>query len=278
MGEELDVNNLQRGELSYNTLNECVIRVDFMKINKMDELLNQLNEMLNGYSFKANEVFNIDLEIHDPKTLITQELIKNNINKPINYEYYTPTEKFIINEYVLLFSKQIFVNYTGIGKYQELFKQILDKIKELEPEIKITRVGLRKKNIIFTKKEYNWRNILNEDYIPKNIDNEIDEINIESKILNENTDSYSYNHLLSIKKGNAKKDNQDIVVNRIICDIDYYKRIIDKNNINLTEYNEQIFENFKKMMNKSFLLSLKTGEIDNDNIVWGTNLNDNSKQ
>lgn len=278
MGEELDVNNLQRGELSYNTLNECVIRVDFMKINKMDELLNQLNEMLNGYSFKANEVFNIDLEIHDPKTLITQELIKNNINKSINYEYYTPTEKFIINEYVLLFSKQIFVNYTGIGKYQELFNQILDKIKELEPEIKITRVGLRKKNIIFTKKEYNWRNILNEDYIPKNIDNEIDEINIESKILNENTDSYSYNHLLSIKKGNAKKDNQDIVVNRIICDIDYYKRIIDKNNINLTEYNEQIFENFKKMMNKSFLLSLKTGEIDNDNIVWGTNLNDNSKQ
>lgn len=278
MEEELDINNLQRGELTYNTLNECVIRVDFMKIKNMDELLNQLNDLLSSYSFRVNEVFNIDLEIHDPKTLITQELIKNNINKSINYEYYTPTEKFIINEYVLVFSKQIFVNYNGISKYQDAFVKILEKIKELEPEIKITRVGLRKKNIIFSKKDYDWKNIVNADYVPKNIDNEIDEINIASKVLSENPESYSYNHFLSIKKGNAKKDNTDILVNRIICDIDYYKRIIDKDNINLVEYNDQIFENYKKMMNAKFLSMLKSGKIDNDNIVWGINRNDNSEQ
>ena len=275
--ENFKLEKVRRNELSYNTLNECVIRVDFMKINDIDGLLEKLNKLLEGYSFRANEVFNIDLEIHDPKTLQTQELIKNNVNKSMNWEYYTPTEKFIINNYVLIFSKKIFTNYTGMGKYQEIFEKILSEIINHEKDINITRVGLRKKNIIFTKADYDWKEIINEDYVPKKYDSNLDEINVSTKVLSENEKSYSYNNLLSVKKGKAKKDNEDIIVNRIICDIDFYKRVIDKKKINFTEYNDNIFEMYKNMMNKKFIYSLKNGELNKDKIIWGININDNTK-
>lgn len=272
------LDDVKRNELSYNTLNECVIRVDFMKINDIDGLLEKLNKLLEGYDFRSNEVFNIDLEIHDPKTLQTQELIKNNVNKSMNWEYYTATEKFIINNYVLIFSKRIFNNYSGIGKYQEIFEKILEAIIKHEKNIKITRVGLRKKNIIFTKSDYDWKKIINADYIPNKYNEELDEINLSAKVLNEDANTYSFNNFLSVKKGTAKKDNEDLIVNRIICDIDFYKRIINKNKINLTEYNDRIFDMYKDMMNKNFIYTLKNGGLDEENIIWGININDNTKQ
>lgn len=278
MHNDFKLEEVKRNELSYNTLDECVIRADFMKINDIDRLLEKLNEILSEYEFRANEVFNIDLEIHDPKTLQTQELIKNNVNKSMNWEYYTPTEKFIVNNYVLIFYKKIFNNYAGISKYQSTFQKILNEIQNLEENINITRIGLRKKNIIFTKANYDWKQILNEDYFPKKYDENLDEINVSTKILSEDINTYSYNNLLSVKKGNAKKDNEDLVVNRIICDIDYYKRKIDKTKINLTDYNDHIFEMYKSIMNENFIYNLKIGNIDKNNIIWGVNKNGNTEQ
>ena len=278
MEEKFDVNDLKRTDLIYNTLNECVIRIDFIKINNIDKILENLSDVMKEYELKSNEVFNIDLEIHDPKTLITQELIKNNVNKSVNWEYYTPTEKFIVNEYVLIFVKKIFNNYAGIEKYQTTLEKMLKIIIEEEKELKISRVGLRKKNVIFTKDFYDWKNILNEEYVPKKYDNKLDEINISSKILNKEKDNYSYNNYISVKKGMAKKDNENIKVNRIICDIDFYKRIIeDKNNLNLSDYNDNIFNMYKNMLNKNFVKKLRDGDIKEDAIVWGINKNDRTK-
>ena len=60
MHNDFKLEEVKRNELSYNTLDECVIRADFMKINDIDRLLEKLNEILSEYEFRANEVFNID--------------------------------------------------------------------------------------------------------------------------------------------------------------------------------------------------------------------------
>ena len=53
--------------------------------------------------------------------------------------------------------------------------------------------------------------------------------------------------------------------------------MIDKKKINFTEYNDNIFEMYKNMMNKKFIYSLKNGELNKDKIIWGININDNTK-
>src|SRR5699024_500710 len=118
-----------------------------------DSMAQKIQELLTPekYNFKTVDIRNVNINIEDPETLFTQELIKSNINTTKNYEYISQDEnhKFVINEYFVIFEKNNFLTYSKIEKYLENLKKIIDTIVCTEKELKITRVGIRKMNQLF---------------------------------------------------------------------------------------------------------------------------------
>ena len=92
--------------ITNNTLFNEIIRVDFYKIKDIDNMAEKINELLlkEKYTFKTTDIRNVNINIEDPETLLTQELIKSNITSNINttknYEYISENEnhKFVLNE------------------------------------------------------------------------------------------------------------------------------------------------------------------------------------
>ena len=89
-------------EITNNTLFNEIIRIDFYKIKDIDSMAQKIQELLTPekYNFKTVDIRNVNINIEDPETLFTQELIKSNINTTKNYEYISQDEKhkFVINE------------------------------------------------------------------------------------------------------------------------------------------------------------------------------------
>ena len=70
-----------------NTLNSIIVRIDFLTIdvkNLVEQLLIKLGEQ---YTYNQINSYNINLDISDPKKLITQDFINQKVNTNNNYEF-----------------------------------------------------------------------------------------------------------------------------------------------------------------------------------------------
>ena len=136
-----------------NTLFNEIIRIDFFKINNLPTILSNLDDYMKElkYSFNTTDIRNVNINIEDPETLLTQEMIKSNINTTVNYEYVSEngSEKFVLNEYFLIFEKYKFDNYKNIDEYLKVLQEIIKVIIKEEKEIKVSRIGIRKMNQLF---------------------------------------------------------------------------------------------------------------------------------
>ena len=139
-------------EITNNTLFNEIIRIDFYKIKDIDSMAQKIQELLTPekYNFKTVDIRNVNINIEDPETLFTQELIKSNINTTKNYEYISQDEnhKFVINEYFVIFEKNNFLTY--LDKVNSLY------VDALKVAI-IHNISFHDQNLIF----YLIQNIIN---------------------------------------------------------------------------------------------------------------------
>lgn len=262
--------------ITNNTLFNEIIRVDFYKIKDIDNMAEKINELLlkEKYTFRTTDIRNVNINIEDPETLITQELIKSNITSNINttknYEYISENEnhKFVLNEYFIIFEKNNFSSYGKIEKYLETMKKIVDIIAN-EPDIKISRVGIRKMNQLFFGKIETIERYFNI-IIPKKDYRIIDEYAITQKNL-DNEGDYSSNIMFNLKrgKGNINSDPTQIEMFRFIWDIDCYKRRVKPKKVidEIIDLNNHLFERYNDVITDDLYSILENKDIDMKKLI-----------
>lgn len=262
--------------ITNNTLFNEIIRVDFYKIKDIDNMAEKINELLlkEKYTFKTTDIRNVNINIEDPETLLTQELIKSNITSNINttknYEYISENEnhKFVLNEYFIIFEKNNFSSYGKIEKYLEIMKKIVDIIVN-EPDIKISRVGIRKMNQLFFGKIETIERYFNI-IIPKKDYRIIDEYAITQKNL-DNEGDYSSNIMFNLKrgKGNINSDPTQIEMFRFIWDIDCYKRKVEPKKVinEIINLNNHLFERYNDVITDDLYSILENKDIDMKKLI-----------
>ena len=270
--------------ITNNTLFNEIIRVDFYKIKDIDNMAEKINELLlkEKYTFKTTDIRNVNINIEDPETLLTQELIKSNINTTKNYEYISENEnhKFVLNEYFIIFEKNNFSPYGKIEKYLETMKKIVDVIVK-EPDLKISRVGIRKMNQLFFGKIETIEKYFNI-IIPKKDYSILDEYAITQKNL-DNEGDYSSNIMFNLKrgKGNVNSDPTQIEMFRFIWDIDCYKRKVDSKKVidEIVNLNNHLFGRYNDVITDYLYSILENKDMDMKKLIdldiyGGINKND----
>lgn len=270
---------MSRENLKNNMLSEEIIRIDFMKLEKLDDNVNKLIPYMKqeGYQLNINTTYDINFEINDPDSLITQDIItKKTATQKINYVFKKDDINYTINEYMLIFEKTKFDNYKGLNEYLKLLLYILKQIVEGET-ITYQRVGIRKTNSILLKKE----SIINKIFTNFN-NSQIDE-NSQVNINNKKTvisEQRCYNLLTSISNGIATINEEDMEAYQIILDIDFYTRNFEQqkseyiiNIINLL--NQELYCVFESELTKSMIEILEKEEIEKEiqelGIIGGIN-------
>lgn len=254
-----------------NTLFNEIIRIDFFKINNLPTILSNLDDYMKElkYSFNTTDIRNVNINIEDPETLLTQEMIKSNINTTVNYEYVSEngSEKFVLNEYFLIFEKYKFDNYKNIDEYLKVIQEIIKVIIKEEKEIKVSRIGIRKMNQLFIGNLNVLNNYINDQRFPKPDEEDVvDEYNIVQKNLGEEDSS---NVMLSLKKGKGSIGTiQDKDMYRIVWDIDCYYRNTEKNKIKekIEELNDKLFEKYNKIITSELKQILNNEHITNEDL------------
>ncbi len=236
--------------LKNNTLFNEIIRIDLFKIENLSKVLDKLDAFSKKYNFKfrTNDVKSVNISIDDPETLLTQEMIKANIDETQNYEYVSQNEKekFVVNEYFLIFEKSGFDGYTKIDEYINLLIEMFNIIISVEKDIKISRIGIRKMNHLFVNdiskiSEYVQYVLPTEDY--ETID--------EYSIMQKNLSTVSSNINFTLKKGKHIKNNQDEgVMYRLIWDIDCYTRTAEIIKVcdTIKELNAELFARYNRVI------------------------------
>lgn len=258
-----------------NTLFNEIIRIDFFKIKDVDSLVEKIVELLSkyDYSFKTTDIRNVNINIEDPEALLTQEILKNNISSNINttknYEFISSNEShsFVLNEYFLIFEKNNFSSYRKIEEYSTILNNIFNIIKAVEPDLKISRIGIRKMNQLFFGKIDTLEKFFN----IKIPDCDYDKIN-EYSITQKNIDkiNYSSNIVMNLKrgKGNTSADSKPIEMFRFIWDIDCYKRDVKIENFSaeIKGLNDNLFEKYSSIITDSFYDIIKKEIINRDEL------------
>ena len=253
------------------TLFNEIIRIDFFKINNLPTILSNLDDYMKElkYSFNTTDIRNVNINIEDPETLLTQEMIKSNINTTVNYEYVSEngSEKFVLNEYFLIFEKYKFDNYKNIDEYLKVLQEIIKVIIKEEKEIKVSRIGIRKMNQLFIGNLNVLNNYINDQRFPKPDEEDVvDEYNIVQKNLGKEDSS---NVMLSLKKGKGSIGTiQDKDMYRIVWDIDCYYRNTEKNKIKekIEELNDKLFEKYNKIITSELKQILNNEHITNEDL------------
>lgn len=240
----------EKTELKNNTLFNAIIRIDLFKIENLPNVLKRLVKYAeeNNFKFRTNDIKSVNINIDDPETLLTQEMIKANIDETKNYEIISQDEKekFVINEYFLIFEKSDFEGYAKIDKYITHLKEIFNIIVSVEKNINISRVGIRKANhlfindISFISKYINYQ-LPCEDY--KLID--------EYSIMQKNLSTISSNIIFTLKKGTYIKDKDEVgEMYRAVWDIDCYKRNVAIKTVldTINSLNEEVFFRYRKII------------------------------
>lgn len=271
-------------KLEYNILDSELIRIDFMKIINIENRIAEIIPYLKKHGFELDEDAqdsNVE-KLKDQAPLITEDIMEKTKDKGINYTFINKDEKIIINEYLLIFKKYDFKNYSSVEKYLKFLDEILDILIK-EENLNYQRIGIKKTNRIIMKVGYNFNKIFKEINYNQIKDDEKNVIIENKKIVA--AEDISYNIYSNIKSGIAKiinNQNNEVVEEcdayLIVLDMDYYsrnlneydnKKIIEK----LKLLNSELDKNFKSQITEEFLDDLKNveGNFEKYGIIEGVN-------
>lgn len=258
---------MARKSIKYNLLTKEIIRIDLMKIENIEEKISKLKVDLKekGYELR-NERMEQEANkfiVEDPIPLITQEAInKKRIEGRVSYIFQKDDVRYIINDYLVIFEKDIFEQYNGIEEYVEQLDDIIQLLCRNQ-EIQVQRIGVRKTNTLVVDRECDFQDIF-QYFINNDIANE--ESSVKEEKINVIKEEYSYNIIRSSYTGKVNAtDETNIIVPAylVTLDLDFYlrnlediavcdvKKTIDKLNILLHQrFEDELTENMKKMLEK----------------------------
>lgn len=207
-----------------NTLNNLIIRVDFLTIS-VDEIVERFMEYLGDqYVYNKIDKYDINFDISDPKKLITQDFVKQKVNLYNNYEFKSVNDelRFVINQNFLLYERKNFKEYTGSQSDTNIYLDLLNILFEYEP--KIQRLGIRKSNVLYIEQDINkLKGVLDNSFI-KNLDENLNQkFNLIYTPMDENQKD-GYNLLVQLDYGKINIDDENKDVYRVVIDIDSYIR------------------------------------------------------
>ena len=240
-----------------NSLDKIIIRVDFLTLEQQDleKIIEKISQNL-GEEYKYSKIdnYNINLDISDPKKLITQDFIEQKVDLKNNYEFKEEQKqtRFVMNQNFFLYERRNFNDYEGSDNDTNLFIKLLGEIFEYKPQIQ--RLGVRKINCFYTKKELKYlKKIIKVKFINR-IEKDINPRYKMSYTPLESNDKDGYNLNMQLDYGILNKDEKNSEVYRYILDIDSYVRDIDKIN-DLKKVSSEILQ----LKNKDF--EIYVGEL-----------------
>ncbi|ACA56197.1 TIGR04255 family protein [Clostridium botulinum] len=278
---------INRKDLTANILNKVIIRLDFLRIVNIQELVSELQGYLSTLDFfLTNQDFvnDIEFQINDPEILSTDNFsVKKSIKREqiYNFENTNNTVELAISENFIAFNIDCKREYS-LEKYITIFSKIVILAQKKFTFIKFIRIGLRKINNIICKDE-NLYYCFEKDFLP-DIKIQTSEIREIRYMKRQALDNLSYNkHLFNIFKiiqeGTLGNKNTERAFNAIL-DIDGYlketipERFEDYDDVKKTiiGINYDIFDIFKSMITYNFANDLIKGE--SNKVEWGINKND----
>ncbi len=280
--------DVKRKDLTSNLLNKVTLRIDFLRIVNIEELVADLQKLLIDKNFfLTNEDFinDIELQINDPDVLSEDGFkVKKSIKRERIYIFQNPedTIDLIVGESCIIFNVKKCNEKYCFASCIETFCNVIILAQEKFKFIRFTRIGLRKINNIICKDtnlyycfEKDFFNEINIKDSTKN-DNEIKYMRRQS-IDNCEFNGHSFNILKFIQEGFL--DDQERAFN-VVLDIDGYikenicERFDSYNDLEtmIKKINDDIFEIFKSMITEHLINDLISGK--SDKVEWGLNKND----
>lgn len=275
--------DIVRKDLTSNILKKVILRIDFLRILKIEELVSSVQEYLSTKQFFLmdetilNDI-NVELKINDPD----DNIIKKHVKHKKIYIFKNNTSELIIAENFISFNVNCETNY-NFETCINIFSNIVLNAQKIFNFIKFTRIGIRKINNVVCKCE-NLYSCFDENFFKNLIldTSNIIEWNKRTSLDNFDYNNHSFNVSKLIQKGFIEdNEKNDISAFSVILDIDGYL----KNDINLGNFkseknikdiinniNEDIFKIFKSMLTVNFINNLIHGY--SDKIEWGINNND----
>lgn len=255
-----------------NTLSNILIRVDFLKIEmeNIEKIIEEFSQIL-GEEYQYNKIdnYNINLNIADPKKLITQDFIQQRVDLKNNYEFKKENGeiRFVLNQNFFLYERKDFREYKGSNNDTEEFKKLLEIIFKYYPHIQ--RLGVRKTNMIFTNKKIEClKNIVEDGFLNTIEDNVVPKYSTRYTPLEQN-EKNGYNVIKQLDYGNMEtEDKKRIEVFRYLLDIDSYIRVqeeidtFEKIGKKIEELKLKDFEIYFKSLTDDFKQVLKIREKD----------------
>lgn len=242
-----------------NTLNNIIIRVDFLTIEVEEVVEKILVELGDKYIYNKIDNYDINFDISDPKKLITQDFIKQKVNLKNSYEFKNIEDdfRFVINQNFFLYERKNFAMYEGSSKDTKLYMKLLKIIFESRP--KIQRLGVRKSNMLFIEQEISKLKLITDNSFVKTLSENINQkFNLVYTPLEDNQKN-GYNLNIQLDYGKLNINTKEKNVFRFIVDIDSYIRDIEKINIyekiktEVDLLKENDFNIYKDEMSEKFL-------------------------
>lgn len=242
-----------------NTLNNIIIRVDFLTIEVEEVVEKILVELGDKYIYNKIDNYDINFDISDPKKLITQDFIKQKVNLKNSYEFKNIEDdfRFVINQNFFLYERKNFAMYEGSSKDTKLYMKLLKIIFESRP--KIQRLGVRKSNMLFIEQEISKLKLITDNSFVKTLSENINQkFNLVYTPLEDNQKN-GYNLNIQLDYGKLNINTKEKNVFRFIVDIDSYIRDIEKINVyekiktEVDLLKENDFNIYKDEMSEKFL-------------------------
>lgn len=242
-----------------NTLNNIIIRVDFLTIEVEEVVEKILVELGDKYIYNKIDNYDINFDISDPKKLITQDFIKQKVNLKNSYEFKNIEDdfRFVINQNFFLYERKNFAMYEGSSKDTKLYMKLLKIIFESRP--KIQRLGVRKSNMLFIEQEISKLKLITDNSFVKTLSENINQkFNLVYTPLEDNQKN-GYNLNIQLDYGKLNINTKEKNVFRFIVDIDSYIRDIEKINVyekiktEIDLLKENDFNIYKDEMSEKFL-------------------------
>lgn len=242
-----------------NTLSAVIVRVDFLTL-ELDKIVERFLECLGDrYVYNQINSYSINIDILDPKKLVTQDFIKQKVDLNNNYEFKSVDDglRFIINQNFLLYERKNFVRYKGSQKDKEVYFKLLKILFDFQP--KVQRLGVRKSNTLFIEQDIQkLKQVLDNEFIKSLDDNDNQKVDLTYTPMEENQKD-GYNLKIQLDYGKIKINDKNKDVYRAVIDIDSYirdtERIDEYNKIvdNIEKLDLSNFEIYKSQMSEKFL-------------------------
>lgn len=284
-----DKEDVKRKQLTSNILNKVILRIDFLRIIKIEDLVSEVQEYLNNENFNlTNDEFinTVEFAINDPDISAMNGFnVKKNIKRQKVYNFKNSNNTCLaITESCIIFNIDCKNRY-NLEEYIDVFCNIIIKAQNKFDFIKFIRVGLRKINNIICVPE-NLYDCFDENFF-KNITIDKEHKKNIKYMKRTSLDNFAYSkYLFNVSKVVQEgifndNENTDIKAVNAILDIDGYLKdnklledFKDTESIKdvILNINDDIFNIFKSMLTISFINDLIKG--DSNKIKWGLNKND----